>query len=226
MNQRRIVVVDDDPQLQETIGLMLQHEGYAVSAALSGSEGIEQVESSAPDLVILDINLPDISGFDVVRILRRSSPLPILMLTGRTESSDVVSGLDSGADDYLTKPFHADELLARVRALLRRVPELSQPLVVGDGQVEIDLRARRVRVRGEPVELTPTEYQLLLLLAQHAGQVLDHQTLLRHVWGEEVSDDSAYLKVYIWHLRRKLELNPSEPRIVLTEWGVGYRLAP
>ncbi len=226
MAERRVLIVDDDPQLRETVTLVLQTQDYQVFAAPTGKDGLSQAANAAPDLIILDVMLPDMEGFEVVRELRRLSNVPVLMLTGRTESTDIVSGLDSGADDYLTKPFKPDELLARVRALLRRVPSNDQPISVGDGQVEIDTKMRVVRVRNEQVDLTPTEYQLLLLMAQHPGQVMDHHTLLQRVWGDEYINDTAYLKVYIWHLRRKLEQNPHDPKIVMTEWGVGYRLAP
>jgi two-component system KDP operon response regulator KdpE len=226
MAERRILIIDDDPQLRESVTIVLNTQEYDVQAAPNGKEGIAQVSERAPDLVVLDVNLPDMLGFEVVREIRRFSNVPVLMLTGRAESSDIVSGLDSGADDYLTKPFKPDELLARVRALLRRVPSAEQPITAAEGQLEIDTKMRIVRVRGEQVDLTPTEYQLLLLLAQHPGEVLDHQTLLQRVWGDEYVNDTAYLKVYIWHLRRKLELSPHDPKIVMTEWGVGYRLAP
>lgn len=226
MAERRILIIDDDPQLRETVTIVLTSQEYDVQAAPTGKEGIAQVSDRAPDLVVLDVNLTDMLGFEVVREIRRFSNVPVLMLTGRSESSDIVSGLDSGADDYLIKPFKADELLARVRALLRRVPSSEQPITVAEGQLEIDTKMRITRVRGEQVDLTPTEYQLLLLLAQHPGEVLDHQTLLQRVWGDEYVNDTAYLKVYIWHLRRKLEQNPHDPKIVMTEWGVGYRLAP
>jgi two-component system KDP operon response regulator KdpE len=148
------------------------------------------------------------------------------MLTGRAEARDVVTGLDTGADDYLVKPFRADELAARVRALLRRAPAQDHVITVAGGTVTIEPRTRSVQVRGEPVELTPTEYDLFLLMAQSPGQVFEHRTLLAKVWGDEYVNDTAYLKVYIWHLRRKLEENPREPKIVLTEWGIGYRVAP
>jgi len=226
MAERRILIIDDDPQLRESVTIVLNTQEYDVQAAPNGKEGIAKVSERAPDLIVLDVNLPDMLGFEVVREVRRFSNVPVLMLTGRAESSDIVSGLDSGADDYLTKPFKPDELLARVRALLRRVPSSEQPIVAAEGQLELDTKMRIVRVRGEQVDLTPTEYQLLLLLAQHPGEVLDHQTLLQRVWGDEYVNDTAYLKVYIWHLRRKLEQNPHDPKIVMTEWGVGYRLAP
>jgi two-component system KDP operon response regulator KdpE len=226
MAERRILIIDDDPQLRETVTIVLTSQEYDVQAAPTGKEGIAQVSDRAPDLVVLDVNLTDMLGFEVVREIRRFSNVPVLMLTGRSESSDIVSGLDSGADDYLIKPFKSDELLARVRALLRRVPSSEQPITAAEGQLEIDTKMRITRVRGEQVDLTPTEYQLLLLLAQHPGEVLDHQMLLQRVWGDEYVNDTAYLKVYIWHLRRKLEQNPHDPKIVMTEWGVGYRLAP
>jgi two-component system KDP operon response regulator KdpE len=226
MAERRILIIDDDPQLRETVTIVLNTQEYDVQAAPTGQEGLAKAAERTPDLIVLDVNLPDMLGFEVVRELRRFSNIPVLMLTGRAESTDIVSGLDSGADDYLTKPFKADELLARVRALLRRVPSSEQPIVAAEGQLELDTKMRIVRVRGEQVDLTPTEYQLLLLLAQHPGEVLDHQTLLQRVWGDEYVNDTAYLKVYIWHLRRKLEQNPHDPKIVMTEWGVGYRLAP
>lgn len=226
MGDRRILVVDDNAELRETVAMVLASQQHTVQAAPTGKDGLHQAADWNPDLVILDVNLPDMEGFEVVRELRRFSNTPVLMLTGRTTSDDIVSGLDSGADDYLGKPFRPDELLARVRALLRRVPASDQPITVADGQLEIDTKMRLVRARGEQVDLTPTEYQLLLLLAQHPGQVLDHRTLLQRVWGDEYVNDTAYLKVYIWHLRRKLELNPHDPKVVMTEWGVGYRLAP
>lgn len=226
MGERRILIVDDDSSLLETVTIVLRSQDYAVHVATSGREGLARVSDLSPDLMILDVNLPDMEGFEVVREVRRFSNMPVLMLTGRVESTAIVSGLDSGADDYLTKPFKTDELMARVRALLRRVPPTDQPVTAADGQLEIDTKTRTVRVRGEKVDLTPTEYQLLLLLAHHPGEVLDHRTLLQRVWGDEYINDTAYLKVYIWHLRRKLEQNPHDPKVVMTEWGVGYRLAP
>jgi two-component system KDP operon response regulator KdpE len=192
----------------------------------TGQEALERLRQEAADLVILDVGLPDMSGFDVLRQLRKDSNVCVLMLTGRGAERDIVTGLDTGADDYLVKPFRSDELGARVRALLRRAPTPDQSITAAGGTLTIDPRTRTVVVRGEQVELTPTEYQLLVLMAQAAGEVFDHRTLLQKVWGEEYVNDTAYLKVYIWHLRRKLEQNPREPRIVLTEWGVGYRLAP
>jgi two-component system KDP operon response regulator KdpE len=148
------------------------------------------------------------------------------MLTAKVQSDDVITGLDRGADDYLIKPFNMDELSARIRALLRRVPPAYRPLAAGDGQIQIDQQKREVRVRNEVVDLTPTEYHLLLILTENAGKVVAHETLLRAVWGQEYTRDNDYLKVYIWHLRRKIEQDPRNPTLLLTEWGVGYRLVP
>jgi two-component system KDP operon response regulator KdpE len=225
MAGRRVLIVDDDPNLRDMVSIVL-HDDYEVESAATGQAAIERIEKQAPDLVILDVMLPDMSGLDVLRALRTDSSVCVLMLTGRGEASDIVTGLDTGADDYLVKPFRPDELSARVRALLRRVPPADQLISVAGGDVTIEPKTRAVQVRGQTVELTPTEYDLLILMAQSPGEVFDHRTLLSKVWGEEYVNDTAYLKVYIWHLRRKLEENPREPRIVLTEWGVGYRVAP
>ena len=226
MAKRRVLIVDDDPDLREMVSLILNDGEYVVEGAATGRAGLEHVAQQPPDLVILDINLPDMTGFDVLRDLRRDSNVGVLMLTVRTEASDLVAGLDAGADDYLVKPFRSDELSARVRALLRRVPQPGELITAAGGDLTIDPRTREVRVRGERVALTPTEYQLLLFMARSPGEVFDHPTLLGNVWGDDHTNNIAYLKVYIWHLRRKLELNPREPKIVLTDWGAGYRLAP
>ncbi|ABU60461.1 MULTISPECIES: response regulator transcription factor [Roseiflexus] len=224
--QRRILIVDDEPGLRDLLRINLEHEGFSVIEAESGAQGLQMVRDQHPDLMILDVMMPEMDGWEVCRRLREFSQMPVLMLTARTQSKDIVTGLESGADDYLTKPFNMDELTARIRALLRRVPSPNRPIVAGGGEIMIDKQKREVLVRGEPVDLTPTEYDLLLLLAEHAGAVLDHETLLRGVWGHEYTKDNDYLKVYIWHLRRKIEQDPREPKLLLTEWGVGYRLAP
>lgn len=226
MSERTVLIIDDDANLREMVGMVLQSDSYNVQTEPTGRDGLDHITQSPPDLVILDVNLPDMTGFEVLKELRQRSKVSVLMLTGRAEMSDLVQGLDTGADDYLTKPFQSEELLARVRALLRRVPPVDQPLVAGNNEITIDSKTRTVRIRGDVVELTPTEYQLLVLMAQSPGEVFDHQTLLRNVWGEEYTNDTAYLKVYIWHLRRKLEQDPHDPKLVMTEWGVGYRLAP
>jgi two-component system KDP operon response regulator KdpE len=224
VDQRRILIVDDEPGLRELVRINLEHEGYSVLQAANGVECLSIVREEQPDLVILDVMMPEMDGWETCKRLREFTTIPVLMLTARVQSSDVVTGLDSGADDYLVKPFNMDELMARIRALLRRVPSPNRPITAGGGELSIDKQKREVLVRGEPIDLTPTEYDLLLMLAEHAGTVLNHETLLRGVWGQEYTKDNDYLKVYIWHLRRKLELDPRDPKLLLTEWGVGYRL--
>lgn len=226
MDQRTILVVDDDDGLRELIRINLEYEGYSVIQASNGLQCVQSVREQRPDMVILDVMMPEMDGLEACGKVREFSQVPILMLTARVQSNDVITGLDRGADDYLLKPFNMDELAARIRALLRRVPPAYRPLSAGEGEIVIDQQKREVRVRGELVDLTPTEYQLLLILTEHAGKVVEHETLLRAVWGQEYTKDNDYLKVYIWHLRRKIEMDPRNPRLLLTEWGVGYRLVP
>jgi two-component system KDP operon response regulator KdpE len=226
MDQRKILIVDDEPGLRDLVRINLEHEGFAVVQAENGNQGLEAVRSEHPDLVILDVMMPEMDGWEACQKLREFSQVPVLMLTARVQSQDIVTGLNSGADDYLLKPFNMDELMARVRALLRRVPSPNRPVNAGKGEIGIDKQKREVLVRGEPVDLTPTEYDLLLMLAENAGKVLEHEVLLRGVWGQEYTKDNDYLKVYIWHLRRKLEQDPRDPKLLLTEWGIGYRMVP
>ena len=226
MDQRRILIVDDEPGLRELVRIKLEHEGFNVVQAGNGIEGLELVREEHPDLVILDVMMPEMDGWEMCRKLREFSQLPVLMLTAKVQSKDIVTGLESGADDYLLKPFNMDELIARVRALLRRVPSPNRPLTAGKGEITIDRQKREVIVREESIDLTPIEYDLLLMLAEGAGTVMSHETLLQGVWGQEYTKDNDYLKVYVWHLRRKLEQNPRDPKLLQTEWGVGYRLAP
>jgi len=226
MDQRTILVVDDDNGLRELIRINLEHEGYGVIQAANGVQCLTSVRELRPDMVILDVMMPEMDGLEACGKVREFSQVPILMLTAKVQSEDVITGLDKGADDYLLKPFNMDELSARIRALLRRVPPAYRPLSAGDEQIQIDQQKREVRVRGEVVDLTPTEYHLLLILTENAGKVVEHETLLRAVWGQEYTKDNDYLKVYIWHLRRKIEVDPRNPKLLLTEWGVGYRLMP
>ncbi len=194
--------------------------------AKNGIECLSLLRKQRPDMLILDVVMPEMDGLEVCRTIRDFSNVPILMLTARTQREDVVTGLDHGADDYLIKPFDMEELQARIRALLRRVPSTNQPISAGNGDIKIDQQKREVLVSNKTVDLTPTEYQLLIILAEHAGSVVEHERLRLAVWGQDANKDNEYLKVYIWHLRRKLEQDPRNPQYLLTEWGVGYRLVP
>ena len=223
----RILIVEDEAKLARLLARGLHEEGHAADIATTGEEALWMAESAAYDAIVLDVMLPGLDGFAVCRTLReREVWTPVLMLTARDAIEDRIEGLDTGADDYLLKPFNMDELMARVRALLRRVPSPNRPVGAGGGEISIDKQKREVLIRGEQVDLTPTEYDLLLLLAENAGTVLEHEVLLRGVWGQEYTKDNDYLKVYIWHLRRKIEIDPRDPKLLLTEWGVGYRLVP
>ena len=220
----RILVVDDEPQILRSLRTTLAAHGYDVQTAASGEEAVTLVEGHMPDLVVLDLVLPGISGLDVCRYLRERSPVPILILSARGDERDKVAALDLGADDYLTKPFGVNELLARIRAALRRAAGargLAAAVVAGDLRVDFD--RRQVAVAGAEVRLTPTEFDLLKALAANAGRVLTHGYLLRTVWGPEYEGESQLLRVFVGQLRRKIERDPARPRHILTEPGVGYR---
>jgi two-component system, OmpR family, KDP operon response regulator KdpE len=225
MNHRpTILVVDDDDGLRELVRIHLQQEGYRILEAADGWDCLNLMQRESPDAVILDVMMPQLDGHETCRRIRAVSTVPILMLTARVQAQDIVHGLDNGADDYLTKPFNMAELAARIRALLRRVPGTNRVLSAGNGILSIDPATREVRVREDTVDLTPTEFQLLRFLAERAGDVVDHATLLHAVWGADHRRDNDYLKVYVWHIRRKIERDPRQPELLLTEWGVGYRL--
>ena len=222
----RILVVDDEPNILAAVAPLLRARGYDVSTAMSGKGAIETVERETPDLVVLDLGLPDMDGVEVCRLLRDGRATPIIVLSARGAERDKVSALDAGADDYVTKPFGTEELLARIRVALRRVEATPAPGgVLTVGTITVDRDRRRV-VRGqEEIRLTPKEFDLLLLLAQHAGRVLTHRAILKAIWGPHSVDQPEHLRVLIGALRKKIEPDPSRPRYILTEPWVGYRFA-
>ena len=222
----RILVVDDEPNILATLAPLLRSRGYEVSTAMSGRAALESVERESPDLIVLDLGLPDMDGVEVTRLVRDGRLTPIVVLSARGAEGDKVRALDAGADDYVTKPFGTEELLARVRVALRRTdpaPPHSGPIV--SGGLVIDRERFRVIRDGENVRLTPKEFELLMLLAQHPGRVLTHRTILKAIWGPQAIDQPEHLRVLIGSLRRKLERDPANPRFILTEPWVGYRFA-
>jgi two-component system KDP operon response regulator KdpE len=220
----RVLVVDDEPQILRALQLKLRTAGYAVETASTAEEALMKAAMRPPEAIILDLLLPDGSGTDVCRELRTWSRVPIVVLSAVGEETEKIAALDAGADDYVTKPFSGDELLARVRAQLRRSAPASCP-VLEIGELRIDLEKRLVTMGGEPVSLTPIEYDLLRLFGANEGKLLTHPTILREIWGPAYGEESNYLHVYISHLRRKIEPDPARPRYLLTQPGVGYRLA-
>lgn len=235
---KRILVVDDEPPIQRILRRNLTGSGYEVLIAEEGRQAIEMVRMYQPDLILLDLYLPgDVDGLEVCKQVRKWTQTPIIILSARTEEKQKVQALDLGADDYLTKPFSSEELLARVRACLRRAAALTasstnadpsqKPVVLSsyDGYITMDIDRRQVRAGNQEVRLTPTEFELLYQLMRHAGKVLTHRILLRSVWGPEYGEEADYLRVYVRQLRLKVERDPSRPRYILTEPGVGYVFA-
>jgi two-component system KDP operon response regulator KdpE len=229
-HQPRILVVDDEPQLARVLRTGLKTHGYDVRVAADGVSALETFGDWRPDLVVTDLAMPNMGGLELCRRLRQLSQLPIIVLSVRGEEKTKVEALDAGADDYVTKPFGMDELLARVRAQLRRAQTSAvneaPSAVLEDGDFRIDLEARGVSVRGGEVHLTPKEYDLLVYFVRHAGKVLTHRTLLGAVWGGNYTEQGEYLRVFVGQLRKKIELDPSNPRYLLTEPWVGYRFNP
>ena len=224
-NQPLVLVADDEPQITRLVALSLAGDGFRVLTALGGEEALQKAEESKPDIVVLDISMPDIDGLEVMRRLREWRPVPVILLTGMTSTADRTKGLDLGADDYVAKPFHPDELAARVRAVLRRASGVTRgdaPVRVGN--IEIDLERRHVSRDGSPVALSRTEWLLLQSLATHRGQVVLHSELLTEVWGQEFRDDLGYLRVWISRLRRRLGAAPGEAGPITTFQGIGYVL--
>jgi two-component system KDP operon response regulator KdpE len=221
----RILVVDDEPQILKALRTALRGAGYDVDTATTGAGALTAAAVQPPDAVILDLVLPDTRGTDVCRELRTWSSVPVIVLSAVGDESEKVAALDAGADDYVTKPFGLDELLARLRAALRRVDGTTEP-VFEIGELRVDLAAREVTFAGVPVQLTPHEFSLLGLLARNEGKLLTHKAILEEVWGHAYNAESHYLHVYVSQLRRKLEPDPSRPRYLITEPGIGYRFVP
>lgn len=227
-NSATIIVIEDEAQIRRFLRTTLASEGYQVFEAETGKQGLTEASTRKPDLIILDLGLPDMDGVEVVKGIRAWSSVPVIILSARSQESDKISALDAGADDYLVKPFGAGELLARIRVALRHV---SAPASGEDAgiftvdELKVDMTHRKITVGGAEVHLTPIEYRLLTVLVKHAGKVLTHRLLLQEVWGPNYVERAHYLRIYMGALRHKLEKDPARPRFLLTEVGVGYRLA-
>lgn len=219
-----ILVIDDEAQIRRLLELTLDSNGYGVRSVGTGKDGIVLAASERPEVIILDLGLPDLDGVEVLKKVREWSAVPVLVLSVRDSESDIIACLDAGADDYLTKPFRTGELLARVRNALRHRPSSQESPVFVVRDVQVDLAARTVRKGNEIVKLTATEYALLALFVKNAGRVLTHSYILEQVWGPSFADESQYTRVYVGQLRKKIEDDPADPKIILTESGIGYRL--
>ena len=222
--ERRILIVEDDKSISNFLSISLRTSGYDIQVVTTGIEGIGQVMNDPPDLVLLDLGLPDLDGLEVLHQMRSFSQVPVIVVSARTQEREKVQALDGGANDYVTKPFSIGELLARVRVALRTPPAaLPQEEVFSTGDLTVDFGRRQVRVNGEEVHLTPIEYKRLLLLIEHRGKVLTHSFILKEIWGYSGTEDSQSLRVFMANIRRKIETDTAHPHYILTEVGVGYR---
>lgn len=222
----KLLIADDDPQMLRALRITLSAHGYDVTTASDGAAALDAAIRTHPDLVVVDLGMPGLTGLEVIEALRGWTEVPILVVSGRSESWDKVEALDAGADDYVTKPFSADELLARLRALSRRTPSATDEPIVTFGDVVVDLSARVVTRAGVAVRLTPTEWRLLEVLVRHPDRLVTREFLLTRVWGPQYTTDTGYLRLYLSQLRKKLEPEPSSPRYLITESGMGYRFSP
>jgi len=225
-DSKLVLIVDDEARMRRFMRMNLELEGYRVIEGSNGLEAIDRVREDLPDLVLLDIMMPEMDGFEALHIIRETSNVPVIMLTVRDDEEDKVKGLELGADDYVTKPFSPRELSSRIKAVIRRT-EMDSPSTDGivkvDDYLQIDFNRRQVFVDGKPIKLRPTEYRLLYHLVQNAGYTLTHEIILSKVWGYEYQDESQYVRLYITYLRQKIEPDPGNPRYILTERGIGYR---
>ncbi len=225
-NSQLILIVDDETRMRRFIQMNLDLEGYRVIEAEDGMRAVERVRDDLPDLVVMDVMMPQMDGFEALRLIREVSTVPVIMLTVHSEEEARVKGLDMGADDYVTKPFSPRELSSRIRAVLRRTEAKSpieQSLITVDDHLQIDVNKREAIVDGKPVKLRPIEFKLLYHLATNAGWTIPHETLLAKVWGHEYREETHYLRLYVTYLRQKIEPNPASPKYIITERGVGYR---
>ena len=220
------LVIDDEVQIRRLLKITLEGNGYRVLETATGQEGLTEAATKRPDVVLLDLGLPDMDGVAVLKRLREWSRVPVLVLSVRDREEDKIAALDAGADDYVTKPFSAGELLARLRVASRHAKPADDITIFRCGAIEVDLTSRIVRRAGKEVKLTATEYAFLRLLVLHAGKVVTHRQILREVWGPDYEEQTHYLRVYMAHLRDKLETNPAKPQLLTTESGIGYRLIP
>jgi two-component system KDP operon response regulator KdpE len=225
-DSKLVLIVDDEARMRRFMRMNLELEGYRVIEGGNGLEAIDRVREDLPDLVLLDVMMPEMDGFEALHIIRETSNVPVIMLTVRDDEEDKVKGLELGADDYVTKPFSPRELASRIKAVIRRT-EMDSPstdgMVIVDDYLQIDFNRRQVFVGGKPIKLRPTEYRLLYHLVQNAGYTLTHEIILSKVWGYEYQDESQYVRLYITYLRQKIEPDPGQPRYILTERGIGYR---
>ena len=223
---RTILVVDDEPDLLNAVRLYLEMEGYQVLTATNGEQALEKLRTRLPDLIVLDVMMPELNGFETVEEIRRVSNVPVIMLTAKGEENEKVRGLGLGADDYVTKPFSQRELLSRIQAVLRRAETpafVPRTRIVVDDDLTIDFSKNEVLLKGQKGQLTPTEYRLLYHLVSNPGRILSHESLLAKVWGYEYREEEHYVRLYITYLRQKIEPDPANPRYILTEKGLGYR---
>ena len=225
MSAGKILVVDDDPQIRRVMKATLVGHNYEVIEARTGEDALEKTAQEMPSLVLLDLNMPGMGGLETCRALRADSDIPVIILSVRNSEKDKVAALDAGADDYVTKPFSIEELLARIRAALRRTAPESGPQAFHSEDLEIDFQSRRVHAHGKDVRLTPKEFELLRYLVAHAGKPVTHRELLQAVWGPDYGDEPEYLRVFVNQLRKKIEANPAKPKYIVTEPWVGYRFA-
>jgi len=223
-NEPVILIIDDEPQIRRLVQLTLEAQGYRVLGASTGEEGLIRLSMDRPELIVLDLGLPDADGTEILQKIRQQSTVPVVILSVRSAEQDIIGCLNAGADDYLTKPFRSGELVARVRTALRHSQRVQEGEKIDVGSLSIDLEARTVKKSGEAVKLTATEYSLLLLFARNAGKVLTHRYILEQVWGGTFAEETQYTRVYVGQLRKKLEDDPSRPTLIVTEAGIGYRM--